>query len=184
MVDVGRIVVGLDEVVRELHRHLGGGPLAGVVGAEHQEHWATVLWVADALPDLDGGQVTALDGTADGDPLGKTRVRHDELVDLRGEVGEDAVRVAAARDVGDRVRRGELAIGLDPLGLTCDQVGDADVPGEAVVAQQVELGLAVDDDLDVVVARVLRHIEAERRQEVLVGTGGRVHGDQLWREGL
>ena len=64
-----------------------------------------------------------------------------------------------------------------------EQVGDADVVGEAGAGERRQVGGGVQHDLDVVVAGVLGEVQAKGAEPVLVLAGRGVDRDELRREG-
>ena len=75
--------VAVDDAAQEAGGHLGGDPLAGVLG-RHVEHRRTlaVAGLVGTLGDLDRDDVLALDGLADRHGLGDPGVTTRELLDL------------------------------------------------------------------------------------------------------
>jgi hypothetical protein len=134
--------------VRELHRVLAGGPLPGVVQTHEQEDRLAVsrLHVAG---DLDAGDLAALDGRlGQGQGLDQPRVAGCEVGQLLLVVGEGAVAGAAARQRRARHARGVRGVELRALTVPRDEVGHLDGPVEAGRPQDLEVGDAVQHDLD------------------------------------
>ena len=105
-----RAVVG-QQVVGELDRVLRRRPLTRVVDAELQEDRLAVPR-GRVLRDLDAVDVAALDRlVVERQLLHEPRVAHGQLLELEVVVGEMAVLVAAAGQLGLRVRRRELRVG-------------------------------------------------------------------------
>ena len=118
------LAVPVEERVHEPTHHLGGDPLAGVLGTE-VEHRGTlaVLGLACVLGDLEGQDLLPLHGRAVADQLGDPRVLRSRLTQLLLQT--TVARVAAGRPrsppppvpwpAGRRsVRRPASAAGRDP----------------------------------------------------------------------
>ncbi len=107
------LAVVVERVVHQPPGHLGGDPLAGVL-VGHVEHGGlvAVLGLLRVLADLQGEDVLALDGLADGDDLGERRVLLGRAQDLLLEPARTAVRAEHA--VAGGLGPGQ-ALGRDPV---------------------------------------------------------------------
>ncbi len=115
------LAVVVERVVHQPPGHLGGDPLTGVlVGHVEDGRLVSVLGLSGVLGDLEGEDVLALDGPADGDDLGEPRVLLGGAQDLLLEAALAAVRaehpVAGGLGAGQALGR-DLALGeLHTLG--------------------------------------------------------------------
>ena len=176
-------VDAVDQVVGELHGVLTGGPFTGVVQAHEQERRAFVVGTFDADGDLEAVDGLALDALVgeleqpDEAGVGLGEGLHLGVVVLEGPVG-----VAARRQGGGADRGGVGPVHLLDLGFATVQVGDPDLERQAERFEYRQVGRAVEDDLDVVVADVLGDVEAGVGNDVPLGEVGGDR-DQPGREG-
>ena len=167
------------QVVRELDRVFRRRPLTRVMDAELQEDRLAVPR-GRVLGDLDAVDVAALERLViERQLLHESRIAHGQLLELEVVVGEMAVGVAAAGQLGLGVRRRELGVGRLVRLRARLEIGDPDAVGEAGVAQLALVGGAMQDDLDGVRVAVLGEIEAEALQPLLLLAGGRADVDDL-----
>jgi hypothetical protein len=170
--------VALRQVEGELHRVLAGGPLAGVVQPHEQEHRLAVA-LLDLGADLDPADGAPLERPVrERQGLDQARMGGREPVEVGVVVRGRAVARAAARQRGplDGLRPGGAQLVAARPGDA--EIGDLDLVREAGSGQSGGVLVAVEHDLDVVVAAVLGQVESETEQQVPVGRCGGRDPDQ------
>ena len=180
-------LVAVDQLEPELERRLVGGPLACVVGAEHDEVRPAVAGRRHVLGDLDAMDAAALDRLQRQreDPH-EGRVIQRELLELLFDVGKRPVGRPAARQVGRRaLARPRAALGalLDEpvLAVAGRDVGDLHAEREAGVGQLVLVLLRGEEQVLVLRRRVVGGVEPERTEVFALRGGLDRNADELER---